>query len=287
MTPFAGVNAAAVTPRGKQGEIDFGAAFELIDFLCRGGVTGIALFDTAGEYPAFHREERSRLVYLAAKRSRIPLMAGVGSATLEDSVALAREARDAGAQALLLPPPFFFPHTQDEIRDFYLSFAAQAGEPWDLFLRHPAGAGVNAIAPETARILLDSCGFAGIADAGEDCLGLASSCTLLAGDQWLVRARRAGAAGAILETACAVPELAVSLEKAMTGGDLAEIQRLEALHREFLSWARRLPPLAGIKAALGVRGIRIPVTGCHKQLDAFREWFRGWIRQFGNSSAHA
>ncbi len=287
MTPFAGVNAAAVTPRGTQGEIDFGAAFELIDLLGRGGVTGIALFDTAGEYPAFHREERSRLFYLAARRSRVPLMAGIGSATLEDSVALARAARDAGAEALLLPPPFFFPNTQAEIRDFYRSFAAQAGDPSDVFLRHPAGAGVNTIAPQTARELLDSAGFAGVADAGEECLAMASSCTLLVGDACLVRARQAGAAGAILDSACAIPELAVLLDAALVRGDAAGVERLERLHGEFLAWTRQFPPLVAIKAALGVRGIHIPVDGCRRQLDAFRAWFGAWMQELRKSSAHA
>jgi 4-hydroxy-tetrahydrodipicolinate synthase len=286
MTQFAGVSAAAVTPRGKQGEIDFGATFELIDLLSRAGVAGIALFDTAGEYPAFHREERCRLVYLAAKRSRVPLMVGVGSATLEESVELAREARDAGAGALLLPPPFFFPHTQPEIREFYLSFAAQAGEAADVFLRHPAGAGVNGFTAETARALLDS-GFGGIADAGDACLGLARTCTLLAGDGWLVRARREGAAGAILETACAIPELAVSLDRAVAAGEQAEAERLEELYREFLAWSRRLAPLAAIKAALCLRGIGVKAGAPHQELDRFREWFREWMKQFRKLPAHA
>src|SRR5579872_7178589 len=108
MTGFPGVNVSAITPRGKQGEVDLGAAFELIDHLCAARVRGIALFGETGEYPAFNIDERSRLVYLAVKRSRVPVLVGVGSATLELSVALAREARDAGAAAILIPPPFFF-----------------------------------------------------------------------------------------------------------------------------------------------------------------------------------
>ena len=49
-------------------------------------------------------DDRSRLLYLAVKRSRAPLFAGIGAATLDASLSLAREARDAGAAALLLPP---------------------------------------------------------------------------------------------------------------------------------------------------------------------------------------
>jgi 4-hydroxy-tetrahydrodipicolinate synthase len=94
-----GVQAAAITPRGKHGEVDLGAAFELIDHLCKGGAGGILLFGAPGEYPAFSAEERARLVYLAVKRSRVPVIAGVGAVTLDASIELAREARDAGAAA--------------------------------------------------------------------------------------------------------------------------------------------------------------------------------------------
>jgi 4-hydroxy-tetrahydrodipicolinate synthase len=286
MPPLAGVYGAAVTPRGKKGEIDFGAAFELIDLLSKAGVAGIALFDSAGEYPAFHRDERCRLVYLAAKRSRVPLLAGIGSASLEDSEDLARSARDAGAAALLLPPPFFFPHTQQEIREFYLNFAENTGTPDDVFLRHPAGAGVNGFTPETAGTLLESAGFAGIADAGDSCLGLARTCTLITGDAWLVPARRGGACGAILETACAAPELAVALDRAIGAGRQAEVDRIETHYREFLEWSRRLPPLVAIKESLCLRGIKVQHGGSGRDLDCFREWFRDWMRQSGKLAAH-
>src|SRR5579872_1289748 len=87
-----GVNVAAITPRGKAGDINFGATFEIIDYLCAARVSAIALFTAYGEYPALATEDRSRLFYLAVKRSRVPVLAGVGSATLDHSLELAREA---------------------------------------------------------------------------------------------------------------------------------------------------------------------------------------------------
>ena len=83
-----GVNAAAITPRGKTGDINFGAIFELIDYLCSARVEGIALFTAWGEYPALKVDDRARLTHLAVKRSRVPVLAGVGSATLDHSLAL-------------------------------------------------------------------------------------------------------------------------------------------------------------------------------------------------------
>src|SRR5690242_19008216 len=101
MSEFHGVIVAAVTPRGKQGDVDYGAGFELVDHCSRGGAKGILLFGEEGEYLAFSPEERARLVYLAAKRSRVPILAGVGSPTFDASVDLAHEAADAGAAAVL------------------------------------------------------------------------------------------------------------------------------------------------------------------------------------------
>src|SRR4051794_27332108 len=122
MTVDAGVIVAALTPRGKKGDLDFGAAFELIDYLCKARVRGIAFFTATGEYPAYTVDERTRLVYLAAKRSRIPVFAGVGAMSLDDSVALAREAQHAGAAGVFLPPPHFFRYSQEELAEFYLQF---------------------------------------------------------------------------------------------------------------------------------------------------------------------
>src|SRR6266545_3598539 len=122
-----GVIAAALTPRGVRGDLDCGAVFELIDYLCAARVDGIVFFAAPGEYPAFGIEERTRVLYLAAKRSRIPLFAGVGAVSLEDSLSLAREAFSTGVAGVLLPPPHFYRYQQEEIREFYLQFAAQAG----------------------------------------------------------------------------------------------------------------------------------------------------------------
>ena len=163
MSGILGLIAAAVTPRNPKQEIDAGAAFELLDFLSRAGVSGIALFSAIGEYPALSVSERTRLLYLAVKRSRAPLFAGVGAATLDGSLSLARDARDAGAAGLLLPPPHFFRYEQDDIREFYLQFAAHAGPGAPVYIVDTPEY-TSAIAAETLSELLATGLFAGLAD---------------------------------------------------------------------------------------------------------------------------
>ena len=292
MTDVSGVIASAITPRGKHGDVDFGATFEIVDYLCAAGVRGIALFGATGEYPALTFDERSRLIYLAVKRSRVPLLAGVGSATLDVSMALAREARDAGVAGLLLPPPHFFRYQQDDIREFYQQFAAHAGAGAATFLCNIPSL-TSEIALETALDLLETGLFAGIEDASGDlkCFARlkaaadARSFTLLVGNDGIfTRARSAGGcSGAISPAACAVPELMMALDRAIISGNRDAAARLDRMLQEFLGWIDRFPQPAAIKVAVGLRGLKtgpLPVPlppEKQKKLDEFREWFQGWL----------
>ena len=297
MAEVQGVYAAAITPRGKQGEVDFGAAFELVDFLAGGGVSGVALFTGAGEYAAFSVEERSRLVYLATKRSRVPVLAGVGSATLDHSVALAREARDAGVDGLLLPPPYFFRYRQDDVHEFYLQFAAHLGTGAATFLsNHPVY--TTGIEPETARALMATGHFAGIEDGSGDpqtfaCMKTAASCVLAGNDPFLPSALRAGAHGAVSGVAGAVPELVTALDRAIRAGEEAEAEALERRMQDFIAWCQELPQPAVLRMAVELRGIQtgapsVPLSPSkQKRMEEFREWFQDWLPAAKKRSANA
>jgi dihydrodipicolinate synthase/N-acetylneuraminate lyase len=254
------IAAAAVTPCNRGFEIDFGAGFELIDFLCRSGIGAIALFTSVGEYAALSPGERSRFLALAVRRSRTPIYAGIGAATLDGAIALARDARDSGATALLLPPPHGFAYTQDDIFEFYFQFAAQAEGGADVYLTQSPGL-CSAIEPATASALI-AAGFA-------------------------------GEAGFLSAPACAVPELAVAHCRAVRTGHAEEGARIAALLAEFTGWTYEFPPPVAIKTALGLRGIKTgplanPLTAQEqRRLEEFRAWFSGWLPQAKKLTAHA
>ena len=253
--------AAAVTPRNRHEEIDFGAGFELIDFLCRAGVRGIALFTAVGEYASLAADERSRFLCLAKKRSRAPIYAGVGAATLEGALGLAREARDVGASALLLPPPHGFAYSQEDIREFYLQFAAhsQGGPP--VYLIDSPGL-CSALDAATAAELISSGAVAGVADFVSD-------------------------------TACAVPELLVARHDSAGAGRAEEVARIDAMLREFDEWAREFPAPVAIKTALALRGVKtgplpLPLAPrSQRKLEEFRTWFAAWLPAAKKLYAHA
>jgi dihydrodipicolinate synthase/N-acetylneuraminate lyase len=286
MTELQGVHAAAITPRNAHGEMDLGAAFELIDFLSRSGVAGVVLFSEVGEYPAFSPEDRSRLVYLAVKRSRVPVLAGIGSGSLDLSIALARESRDGGAEALLLPPPFFFRYDPDDLQEFYARFAAQSDCAGDTFLWNSPSVTSN-IPVESAVRIIDAHGFAGIVDSSGDpeaftCLQAASGShgfRLFSGDDRLFSWARSIGAPVISAAASAIPEIAVAMDRAIASGKRMEVDRLQPLFDEFLGWIDRFPQPILLKVATGIRGLKtgpLPLPVCPEKqaaLDQFRGWF--------------
>jgi dihydrodipicolinate synthase/N-acetylneuraminate lyase len=288
-----GVIAAALTPRGKRGDLDFGAAFELTDLLCAARVRGIVWFAPAGEYPAFPLEERTRLLYLAAKRSRVPLYAGVGAVSLDDSLYLAREALCAGVEDLVVPPPHFYQYRQEEIREFYLQFAAQlpSRSPVRIYISNTPSV-TSVIEPATAIELLATGRFAGMEDARRP-VTADRHCWLATDEGTITSARCEGAHGIISAAASAAPELVCALDTALRCGNRDEAVRLDALLREFHGWMSQFAQPVVLKVAAELRGIKVgplpvPVSAERlRVLDEFRDWFRNWLPGVKKLSANA
>ena len=291
MSGIGGVIVAAVTPRKDGRELDLAAALELIDFLCAAGVQGIALLGSTGEFLNLTFDERVRLVYMAVKRSRVPVLAGVAHSSLDGAVELGREAVANGAAGLLLMPPYFFRYGQPDIREFYLQFAAQIGEHARIVL-YNIPFFTNPLEAATAVDLLATGRFAGIKDSSgepEYMTRLLDSrrrhpFTLLVGnDVMFTRGRKCGADGVVSGVACAVPELMLGLDRAITANNEPKIELLEARLQEFIAWLDRLPTPVGVKRAVAARGLKVgplsvPLSKESERTQTeFEEWFRSWL----------
>ncbi len=274
MPVVSGVYAAAITPRREGPEIDLGSVFELIDFLCHGGVDGIVLMSATGEFPHFSIEERNRLVSLAVKRSRVPVLAGVSHSTLEGALTLAREAAAGGASAVLLMPPYFFPYAQEEIREFYLRFAAGFKDAAPTVLDN-APRFSSPIEPATAAELLETGQFAGIVDSGTEFERLVSST--------LLPSARSQADGILSPAASAMPELIVALDRALSEHREERARKLEVHVREFGRRAAEFPLPVAIREAAALRGVKAggPANPLGperaEKLVQFSAWFQDWL----------
>jgi dihydrodipicolinate synthase/N-acetylneuraminate lyase len=299
---LAGVLASAVTPRRADSQDpDFSGLLDLLDFLAEGGVKGICLFGATGEFLNYSFPERQRLVYLAGKRSRVPLIVGVSHSTFAGSLQLADDAIASGADALIVMPPYFFRYSQPEIEEFYLQFAKETGDAVPILIHnHPQV--TSKLEFDLVRKLIDTGRFAGIEDSSADWpffeklleLRRARPFVVFNGDDRIAaRALSAGANGVISGSACAVPELLAGLAHAISSKDQAQADALNARLIEFIEWAEKFPFPTAIKRAVELRGQKSAPTltplapETRQALQEFSTWFAAWLPQATKAATHA
>lgn len=293
MAGLEGVYAAAVTPRRSASqEIDLGAMWDLIDFLCSKKVDGIVLFGSTGEFVHFSIDERMRVIGLAVKRSRVPIMVNVSHSTFDGTVTLAESAMHAGAAGLLLMPPYFFRYGERDVLAFFRKFAMEVRLRVPALIYH-IPLFTNDLPIDCVTELITEGAYSGVKDSSGDWrnfealkeLRSRKEFSLMIGtDALFARARAMGASGVISGIASAMPELLVALRKALDGGDSTRVQQLDARVGEMISWLDNFPVPIGVKEAVLQRGVKVgghavPLAAEEEQkLEEFREWFRSWSK---------
>ena len=123
----------AVTPFSADGSLDLESLRSLLDHLVAGGVDGIVVLGSTGEFFSLLPEERARVVELAADhcRGRVPVIAGIGSSSTYEAVQMAHHAAASGVAAVMVPPPFYAPgffNTAAGMREHLAAVAAASGD---------------------------------------------------------------------------------------------------------------------------------------------------------------
>lgn len=139
----------AVTPLTGDGQLDISALEALYEHLIAGRVSGILILGSIGEFFALPLETKQQLIREAARiiRHRVPLMVGISGMNLPEILSLADTAAEAGADAVISVPPYYFYLQQQEIEAFYGTLAEHVSLPLYLY-NFPDRTGYS-IAPET------------------------------------------------------------------------------------------------------------------------------------------
>ena len=98
---FKGSLVALITPMRQDGSLDEKAYAALVDWQIKEGTHGIVPVGTTGESPTLSHAEHRRVVEIAVEvaKGRVPVIAGAGSNSTEEAIALTRHAKEAGADA--------------------------------------------------------------------------------------------------------------------------------------------------------------------------------------------
>lgn len=121
MKTFEGLYVATLTPFDPQDRLDIGVLRAHIRFLVSHGVKGICPCGTTGEFLYLTLAEKVRIVEEAvrAAEGRAAVIAGCWALRPAEIRLLARAAEDAGADAVFLPPPIYYPADDSTIERHY------------------------------------------------------------------------------------------------------------------------------------------------------------------------
>jgi 4-hydroxy-tetrahydrodipicolinate synthase len=288
-----GLYAAVLTPRRPDDAVDESAFARVFAFLAGRGVTAYAINGATGEFCLTSPSDLRTALSVAQKS--VPgarVLCGIGAAGTAKSLELARIAAGEGAQALLLPMPYFFPYGQEDLEAFVESIAAAAKLP---VLLYNLPDFTTALTPETScRLIRNLPNVIGIKDSGGSLATLRlltqeqiPSCRMVGNDGALPEALRERVCdGVVSGVACVLPELISALyaEREDTGGE--RFGQLTVLLDAFRGQLARFPVPWALKWIAEARGIcsaafSQPVAEVRRRQGAeFVSWYREWEAEF-------
>src|ERR1700740_1981819 len=106
-----GIIPPLITPLVQRDELDVAGLEKLIEHVLSGGVHGLFILGTTGEAPSLSYRLRRELIDAVCRfvRGRVPVLVGITDTAFVESVSLACHAADAGAEALVVSTPYYFP----------------------------------------------------------------------------------------------------------------------------------------------------------------------------------
>lgn len=151
---FKGTYTALVTPM-RDGAVDYASLEALVDKQIADGVDGLVAVGTTGESPTLDNAEHMEVIACCVRRAagRVQVIAGTGSNSTTEAVALTREAEKAGADAMLQVTPYYNKPTQAGLVEHFSRVAEATSKP--IMLYSIPGRCVIDIAVDTAATLYE------------------------------------------------------------------------------------------------------------------------------------
>jgi 4-hydroxy-tetrahydrodipicolinate synthase len=297
-----GLLPALTTPFDKNGKVDAKATKIQVDHVIAGGASGLVPVGGTGEYTALSVADRIEMVAatVAAANGRVPVIAGVLSPGLRESIAAGRDFVKAGAAGVMLLAPFYITPTQDGIRDYFKAYADAIGGPTMLY-EIPYRTGV-ALKPETIAAIAGDGSIVGMKSSNPDMAAFARTLAL-AGDKMNITsgeeglfptAIAMGAVGGVLATADILPRTWLEIfNLARTGnlkGALARHARLAPFLAAVFSECNPGPlkvaqELAGMPTGSVLTPLRAPAAALVRELESTLQPLLAYERDLGAKAA--
>ena len=268
---FKGSIVALITPF-KNGGLDEKGFKAFVDWQIKEGTEALVPCGTTGESPTLSHDEHHRVIELCLEvaKGRVPVIAGTGSNSTAEAIALTKHAKKAGADAALVVTPYYNKPTQEGLYRHYKAIHDEGGLPIVIY-NIPARSVID-MTVETMARLAALPNIVGVKDATSDLVRPMKTkaaidrdfCQLSGEDATALPFLAAGGHGCISVTANVAPRLCAQMHKAWSAGDLktayALQDRLLPLHLALFAETSPGP----VKYAAGLLGkcsdeVRLPL----------------------------
>ncbi len=270
---FSGCFTALITPlRGEK--VDERAFQALADWQVKEGINGLVPCGTTGESPTLSHKEHMRVTQLCIEvaAGRVPVIAGTGSNSTQETIEFARHAEKAGADAQLVVTPYYNKPTQQGLYQHFKAVHDHSGLP--IIIYNIPGRSVVDMSVETMAELARLPRIIGVKDATADLarpvrirLAIGPEFSQLSGDDATALAFLAqGGHGVVSVTSNIAPKLCAAMQAAWRSGALKEAQRINEMlapvHRALFLETSPAP----VKYAASLLGwstaeVRLPLCG--------------------------
>jgi len=231
---FKGSYVALLTPF-KDGAVDEQAFRDFVEWQISEGTDGLVPCGTTGESPTLSHDEHRMVteICIEVANKRVPVIAGAGSNSTEEAIGLAKHAKEAGADAVLVVTPYYNKPTQAGLYAHYKAINDEAQIPIIIY-NIPARSIID-MSVETMAELSKLDYVVGVKDAtsvldrpilttlacGKD------FCQLSGEDGTAVPFLAAGGHGCISVTGNILPKLCSEMQHAWMDGDVAKAMDLQ------------------------------------------------------------
>jgi 4-hydroxy-tetrahydrodipicolinate synthase len=264
---------ALATPFTDADEVDYEALARLIDFHCEAGTDGLVIAGTTGESATLLKEEHAALVRRAVELAdgRIRILAGTGSNSTRQTLALSQAVDGAGIDGFLMVAPYYNKPTQEGMYRHFTTVADAVSKP--VMLYNVPGRTASDLLPETVARLAAHERIFGIKDATGDVRRLEAMQAVcpanfryFSGDDFTSAAfLLAGGHGVVSVTANVVPALMAQMCRAAAAGDASKVRDIDAglqpVNKALFLESNPIPVKWALhRMGLMGQGIRLPLT---------------------------
>ena len=168
MQALKGSLVALVTPMIPNGDVDYVALENLIDWHIEKGTNGIVSVGTTGESATVNIKEHLEVINHTVKyvNSRIPVIAGTGANSTSEAIELTMESKQIGADFSLLVTPYYNKPNQNGLIQHYTKVANEVDLPQILY-NVPSRTACD-LKPSSVKILSEHKNIVGIKEAVGD-----------------------------------------------------------------------------------------------------------------------